>query len=213
MFSGSGEGGGDTPVVPDNPQPTTCTVTITGTGKQGSSTYASVVVDGVTYTSATTVTVTKGTVITVKATGNSSDGHFYGYIYLNSTSQTVKEGMNVSYDLEVINDTSIELVVAGFAEASLYAGEVYITTNSSSGGGSSANLINFTIGGKSYQAEEGMTWNDWVSSNYNTNSYSLKYGSNVIDSTGLYVVPSGTNTAVLYYDDIISNGRYELKQL
>ena len=36
-------------------------------------------------------------------------------------------------------------------------------------------LISFTIGGKSYQAEEGMNWEQWVNSNYNNNNY-VKYG-------------------------------------
>ena len=33
------------------------------------------------------------------------------------------------------------------------------------------NLINFIIDGISYQAEEGMTWEDWVNSSYNTNGF------------------------------------------
>lgn len=32
-------------------------------------------------------------------------------------------------------------------------------------------LISFTIGGTSYQAEEGMTWAEWVNSSYNTGGY------------------------------------------
>ena len=35
-------------------------------------------------------------------------------------------------------------------------------------GGKAAALINFTIGSTSYQAEEGMTWGEWVDSEYNT---------------------------------------------
>lgn len=31
-----------------------------------------------------------------------------------------------------------------------------------------ANLITFTIGGKSYQAEEGMTWGEFIASDFNT---------------------------------------------
>ena len=34
----------------------------------------------------------------------------------------------------------------------------------------SVTLITFTINGTSYQAEEGMTWGDWVNSIYNTNN-------------------------------------------
>ena len=32
-------------------------------------------------------------------------------------------------------------------------------------------LISFTIAGTSYQAEEGMTWEEWVNSDYNTSDY------------------------------------------
>lgn len=34
----------------------------------------------------------------------------------------------------------------------------------------SVTLITFTIAGDTYQAEEGMTWGDWVNSIYNTNN-------------------------------------------
>ena len=39
-------------------------------------------------------------------------------------------------------------------------------------------LITFTINGVEYQAKEGMTWNEWVNSSYNDNSYSI-YGTSV----------------------------------
>lgn len=39
-------------------------------------------------------------------------------------------------------------------------------------------LITFTINGVQYQAEKGMTWNEWVNSSYNDNSYSI-YGTSV----------------------------------
>jgi hypothetical protein len=32
-------------------------------------------------------------------------------------------------------------------------------------------LISFTINGTSYQAEEGMTWDEWVESEYNTSNF------------------------------------------
>ena len=35
------------------------------------------------------------------------------------------------------------------------------------------NLITFTIGGVQYQAEEGMTWGEWVDSEYNTGNYKV----------------------------------------
>jgi len=48
-----------------------------------------------------------------------------------------------------------------------------------SGGGylitTEVTLISFTIGGTSYQAESGMTWGEWVDSEYNTNGWSVGY--------------------------------------
>ena len=37
--------------------------------------------------------------------------------------------------------------------------------------GSGASIITFTIEGTNYQAEEGMTWGEWVESKYNTDGY------------------------------------------
>jgi hypothetical protein len=36
-------------------------------------------------------------------------------------------------------------------------------------------LISFTIEGTTYQAEDGMTWEEWVESEYNTGEYTTKY--------------------------------------
>jgi hypothetical protein len=35
------------------------------------------------------------------------------------------------------------------------------------------NLITFTIEGETYQAEEGMTWGEWVESDYNTSGFKM----------------------------------------
>ena len=39
------------------------------------------------------------------------------------------------------------------------------------GGAIIPNLISFTIDGTEYQAEEGMTWQDWIDSEYNVDGY------------------------------------------
>ena len=44
-------------------------------------------------------------------------------------------------------------------------------------------VINFTIDGTSYQADEGMTWAEWCDSSYNTNGYAV-YGSAVLAPSG-----------------------------
>ena len=67
-------------------------------------------------------------------------------------------------------------------------------------------LITFTIDGTSYQAEEGMTWGEWVASEYNTEGYLLE-GSFVKlppapgDMTGPYVSTS-TSAATNYFVEI-----------
>jgi hypothetical protein len=68
-----------------------------------------------------------------------------------------------------------------------------------SSGDSSANLISFTINGTSYQAEEGMTWAEWVASSYNTGGYTLSGtyisapdGGSVYDTTQMRRVSSST---------------------
>ena len=48
---------------------------------------------------------------------------------------------------------------------------------------SNATIIEFTIGGTSYQAEEGMTWAEWIESEYNTDNLVLGYGDEVVYNT------------------------------
>lgn len=58
---------------------------------------------------------------------------------------------------------------------STYADYIYKASevNSGGSGGGETQTITFTIAGTSYQAEEGMTWGDWVNSSYNTNGYKV----------------------------------------
>lgn len=72
-------------------------------------------------------------------------------------------------------------------------------------------LISFTIAGTTYQAEEGMTWQQWVASSYNTGGFYVTAGSTVvIFSNGTdYVSSEGfdgdlaNNTS-----QIVANGTY-----
>lgn len=47
----------------------------------------------------------------------------------------------------------------------------WLKANATKQGTSTPTLISFTLDGKEYQAEEGMTWADWVASEYNTGRY------------------------------------------
>lgn len=71
-------------------------------------------------------------------------------------------------------------------------------------------LISFTITGINYQAEDGMTWEQWVESNYNTTGCTIStYG--YIMHKGLYTVrlSSGSGDIVVSKTDIIiKDGAY-----
>lgn len=63
-------------------------------------------------------------------------------------------------------------------------------------------LISFTIDGTTYQAEEGMTWAEWVESEYNIGGY-YAYGIYVRASNGRYLQTGTTNVEV---SDVIIAG-------
>ena len=56
-------------------------------------------------------------------------------------------------------------------------------------------MISFTIGGVSYQAEEGMTWQEWVASGYNTGGYYVNSGGIYTSTAGLITDPIDTNVS------------------
>ncbi len=77
-----------------------------------------------------------------------------------------------------------------------------------------ATLINFTIDGTAYQAEEGMTWQEWVNSSYNTygctiEGSSVKGNGNNGSPTYIYINQNSSLTLVSSTDSIIKNAMYE----
>lgn len=82
-------------------------------------------------------------------------------------------------------------------------------------GSDSLALISFTISGTSYQAEDGMTWEEWSNSDYNINK---KYGFNgpmimhLMDSSNMnYYVCDTAQNCVTQQDVIEANGVYNTK--
>ena len=70
-------------------------------------------------------------------------------------------------------------------------------------------LISFTIDSTTYQAEDGMTWEEWVESDYNIDGYTIGSAFNSINSTtGKYVAYSGSHE--LYTATIVSGRDYTL---
>ena len=66
-------------------------------------------------------------------------------------------------------------------------------------------LISFTIDGTSYQAEEGMTWGDWVNSEYDNDEFSVDI--NAIKKGFLFVSNGGSNI-VYTNNQITANAAY-----
>ena len=66
----------------------------------------------------------------------------------------------------------------------------------------SPNLISFTIGDISYQAEEGMTWEEWVNSEYNVDEYSIA------SESGMHWLYKGgdLSTSNININSVINNG-------
>lgn len=70
------------------------------------------------------------------------------------------------------------------------------------------NLITFTLDGTEYQAEENMTWGQWVESEYNTGSY-VASGDYINDQGGLTVTdPDNSFTPVKTSETIINGHVY-----
>ena len=70
-------------------------------------------------------------------------------------------------------------------------------------------LINFTIDGTSYQAEEGMTWTDWYVSKYNTAGFttSINYDSGLVNpNSGYFIKYEGS--AYILNSEIIEGYSY-----
>lgn len=63
------------------------------------------------------------------------------------------------------------------------------------------NLISFSIDGVNYFAEEGMTWEEWVNSEYNTDNYYINNGGIHKDSMGaLFILNIGAVKTTDYID-------------
>ena len=71
-------------------------------------------------------------------------------------------------------------------------------------------LISFTIDGTSYQAEEGMTWGDWVNSEYDNDEFSVDI--NAVKKGSSFVSNGGSNI-VYTNNQITANAAYVLGSL
>lgn len=122
--------------------------------------------------------------------------------------------------VELLNNNAVLFATYGFAIASISSGNVvtvysinksaetvtltfeivkaYKVWDGSYTEGTGASLINFTIGGTSYSAEEGMTWEEWCNSNYNTYGY-------VIDNYDGYIAAGGGHNYVAFSGSLVKS--------
>ena len=70
-----------------------------------------------------------------------------------------------------------------------------------------SNLITFTIAGTEYQAEEGMTWAEWINSVYNKNYFIIGSDGIMTDAGGIIQY---NNINVKSTDLIVSNYIYSI---
>lgn len=93
----------------------------------------------------------------------------------------------------------------GTTDSNYTNGDLYLVE-----GGAVTNLISFTIAGTSYQAEEGMTWEQWVNSSYNTGGFYVIDGNNfVYFPDGSYVSTEGLQGGTAEKSEtIVANGIY-----
>lgn len=69
-------------------------------------------------------------------------------------------------------------------------------------------LISFTIDGTSYQAVDGMTWAEWVESDYNPSPNGIVSGSTYIAIGGSYVYATSSSVMVKPTDVISQSDTY-----
>lgn len=74
------------------------------------------------------------------------------------------------------------------------------------------NLISFSIDGVNYFAEEGMTWEEWVNSEYNSTKEFYISGANIYYGMYMYKVKYDISRSILITDIITNNYNYILRQ-
>lgn len=79
--------------------------------------------------------------------------------------------------------------------------------------GEEATTITFYVDGISLQANEGMTWREWETSDYNTKGYSIKINTYnnaevIVDEYSHAVCIDGTSTTNVSLDEVINSGYY-----
>lgn len=101
---------------------------------------------------------------------------------------------------DILDDANVDYATKTYVDG--LVGDINSVLESIINGRSIVSLITFTIGGDEHQAEEGMTWEQWVDSEYNTYNYIIS-GELVLSHGGMSYVDTVTPS-----DIILNNGVY-----
>lgn len=155
--------------------------------------------------------------------------------YTHFAEVTLTNSLDDKASVELLNNNAVLFATYGFAIASVSSGnvvtvysinksaeavtltfeivKVYKVWDGSYTEGTGASLINFTIGGTSYSAEEGMTWEEWCNSEYNTIGASANSNAGYItDKNYMNTIHTvSSSVEVLPSDTIVNGENYEFK--
>lgn len=95
-----------------------------------------------------------------------------------------------------------------------YFSSRFVAYDAGTDGGNSGEIIEFTIAETLYQAEEGMTWSQWINSDYNTSGYYLDSENYVYNGENWVWMNEGTEArGEMGNKSIVSDYIYILKSL
>lgn len=143
--------------------------------------------------------VSNGSTLFIPAAGfcgenEAYDAGEYGYVWTSSFSMPSTNDVSGAWELGFGSD---EMAIGSNARCFGESVRGVVTP--------AKNLITFTINGGTYQAEEGMIWQQWVNSSYNTEGWNINANSEVSSSTYTYLVNN-----VNSQDVIIANNNYSI---
>jgi hypothetical protein len=101
---------------------------------------------------------------------------------------------------DVLDDVNVDYATKTYVDGLI--GDINSVLESIISGGNGISLITFTIGGVEHQAEEGMTWEQWVNSKYATDPYIS------IRSGAVFVTPTQYILGISVSDVITNNASY-----
>lgn len=127
----------------------------------------------------------------------------YNYFYSDGSIRVSNDDDNL--DLEIGDtDYSWYKTITLTAEPTNQAFITWLKANATKQG--AVSLITFTIDGTTYQAEDGMTWEQWLSSEYNTGSYYTTGG--WIRKSNSNIVGLSVGNPVFAWNNISANTAY-----